>query len=116
MCVLVAQSCPTLCNPIDYTLPGFSVHEILQARILKWVAISFSRGISNPGIEPRSPALQAAALPSELLGKPKPHYMLLVIYFHMPSDIPTNAMTVRLTTKGQRMDRGAVPGNPHAFP
>ena len=46
--VSVAQSCPTLCNPIDCSLPGSSVHEILQARILEWVAISFSRGSSWP--------------------------------------------------------------------
>ena len=42
---------------------------ILQGGILEWVAISFLRGFSNPGIEPRSPALQAEALPSELPGK-----------------------------------------------
>ena len=36
----VAQSCPTLCNPVDCSLPGFSVHGILQARILEWVTIS----------------------------------------------------------------------------
>ena len=46
MKVLVAQSCPTLCNPMDYSLPGSSVHGILQARILEWVAIPFSRGSS----------------------------------------------------------------------
>ena len=39
--VLVAQSCPTLCGPMDCSLPGFSVHGILQARILEWVAIPF---------------------------------------------------------------------------
>jgi len=38
----VAQSCPTLCNPMDCSLPGSSVHEIFQARILEWVAIAFS--------------------------------------------------------------------------
>ena len=38
----VAQSCPTLCDPMDCNLPGSSVHGILQARILEWVAISFS--------------------------------------------------------------------------
>ena len=37
----VAQSCPTLCDPMDYSLPGFSVHGIFQARVLEWVAISF---------------------------------------------------------------------------
>ena len=40
--VLVTQSCPTLCDPVDCNLPGSSVHEILQARLLEWVAISFS--------------------------------------------------------------------------
>ena len=40
----VSQSCPVLCNPTDYSLPGSSVHGILQAWILEWVAISFSRG------------------------------------------------------------------------
>ena len=44
----VAQSCPTLCNPMDYSLPGFSVHGIFQARVLEWVAIAFSRGSSRP--------------------------------------------------------------------
>ena len=44
--MLVAKSCPTLCNPRDCSLPVFSVHGILQARILEWVAIPFSRGSS----------------------------------------------------------------------
>jgi len=44
----VAQSCPTLCDPVDCSLPGSSVHGILQARILEWIAISFSRGSSQP--------------------------------------------------------------------
>ena len=44
----VAQSCLTLCNPMDCRLPGSSVHGILQARILEWVAITFSRGSSQP--------------------------------------------------------------------
>ena len=48
VCVLVAQSCLTLCNPPDCSLPGFSVHGILQARILEWIAIPFSRGTSHP--------------------------------------------------------------------
>ena len=47
----VTQSCPTLCDPVDCSLPGSSVHGILQARILEWVAISFSRGSSQPRIE-----------------------------------------------------------------
>ena len=47
LCVC-AQSCPTLCNPMGCSLPGSSVHGILQERILKWVAISSSRGSSSP--------------------------------------------------------------------
>ena len=64
--VKVAQLCPTLCKPMDYT-----VHGILQARILEWVAFPFSRISSNPGIEPRSPTLQADSLPAEPQRKPK---------------------------------------------
>ena len=44
---------------------------ILQARILEWIAFPFSRGSSNPGIEPRSPTLQVDSLPDELPGKPQ---------------------------------------------
>ena len=45
---LVTKSCPTHYDSMDYSLPGSSVHGILQARILEWVAISFSRGSSQP--------------------------------------------------------------------
>ena len=51
---------------MDYT-----VHGILQARIPEWVAFPFSKGSSNPGTEPRSPALQEDSLPAEPPGKPK---------------------------------------------
>ena len=65
----VTQLCPTLCKPMDCSLPGSSVHGIFQARLLEWVAIAFSQGywsgllfpspedLPNPGIEARSPAL-----------------------------------------------------------
>ena len=66
----VAQSCPTLCDPMDCSLPGFSVRGIFQVRILEWVTTSFSRGDPDPGIEPRSPALEAGTLTSEPPGKP----------------------------------------------
>ena len=56
---------------MDWSSPGSSVHRILQARILEWVAMPSSRGSSNPGIKPRSPALQADSLPAEPQGKPK---------------------------------------------
>ena len=62
----VAQLFPTLCDPMDYT-----VHGILQARILEWVASPFSRGLPNPGIKLRSPTFQADSLPAEPHRKPK---------------------------------------------
>ena len=46
--VLVAQLCPTLCDPMNYSLPGSSVHGIVHVRILEWVAIPFSRASSQP--------------------------------------------------------------------
>ena len=48
---LVAQSCPTLFDPMDCSSPSSSVHGILQARILEWAAISYSEDLSNPGFE-----------------------------------------------------------------
>ena len=73
MKVLVTQSCLTLSDPRDCSLPGFSVHGIFLARILMW-AIPFSRGSSYPRppalIKPRSPALQADSSLSEPPGKP----------------------------------------------
>ena len=65
---LVIQSCLALCDPLDYSPPVSCFHGIFQARILEWVAISFSRESSNPGIKsmsPVSPALQAVSLPAE---------------------------------------------------
>ena len=63
------QSCLTLCDPIHCSLPGSSIHGIFQARILEWVAISFSRGSSPPMDRPGSLALLADTLPSEPPGK-----------------------------------------------
>ena len=59
--VKVTQSCLTFCDPMDYT-----VHGILQPRILEWIAFPSPRDLPNPGIQPRSPALQADSLPTEL--------------------------------------------------
>ena len=66
----VAQSCPTLCNPMDCSLPGFSVHGIFQAGILEWVAIPSLGDLPDPEIEPGSPTLQADTLLSQPPGKP----------------------------------------------
>ena len=70
---LVAQSCLTLCNPMNCSLPGSSVHGILKARILEWLPFSPPGDLPNPEIEPLSPvssALQADSLPTEPPGKP----------------------------------------------
>ena len=67
---LVAQSCQTLCDSVDYSPPCSSVHGILQARIPKWVVSFPSPGaLPNQGIEPGSPALQVDSLLSEPPGK-----------------------------------------------
>ena len=65
--VKVAQSCLTFCHPMDYSPQGSSVHGILQARIVEWVAFPFSRGSSQS----KSPALRADSLPAEPQWKPK---------------------------------------------
>ena len=59
---LVIQSCPTLCDPMDYSPPGSFLHGILQTRILEWVAISFSRASSRP--RGQNPSLTSPALTS----------------------------------------------------
>ena len=60
-------------------LPGSSVHVILQVRILEWVVIPFSRDLPDPGIKPRSPALQADSLPAEPQGKPLKNFIYLLL-------------------------------------
>ena len=73
--MLVTQSCPTPCNPMDCSLPGSSVHGIPQARILEW-------DHPNPGVEPGSPALQVDSLPSEPPGSTSLYsYSSLVTFF-----------------------------------
>ena len=61
----LAQSWPTLCDPMDCSPPSSSVHGILQARTLEWDAIAFFKGSSQPRGRTRSPAFQADSLPSE---------------------------------------------------
>ena len=63
----VAQLCPTLCDPMDYSLPGSFVHGIILARILEWVAISTSRGSTQPRDRFQVSPLQADALTQQSL-------------------------------------------------
>ena len=65
MKVLGAQSCLTIWDPVDCSPPDSSVHRILQARTLEWVAIPFSKGSSRPRNQTQSPALQGVSLLSE---------------------------------------------------
>ena len=80
MCVflLVTQSYVTLCDPMDCILPGSSVHEILQARILEWVVIPFSRGSSWPRDRTCISCIgRWILLPLSHRGSPKIYYLCL---------------------------------------
>ena len=75
VCAMSLQLCPTLCNPMDHNLPGFSVHGVLQARILERVAMPSSRPSSQPRDQTRisyvsSIGRQVGSLPLAPLGKP----------------------------------------------
>ena len=78
------QSCPTLCDPMDSSPPGSSVHGIIQARTLKWVAYPFSSGYPRSRNQTGSPALQVDSLPTELSGKPKCNTGHLLIHTMTP--------------------------------
>ena len=79
--VKVIQLCLTLCDPMDYT-----VHGILKARILEWVAFPFSMVFSNAGMQPRFPVLRVDSLPAEPHGKPK--NIVLGSPIPSPADLP----------------------------
>ena len=70
MHVKLLQSCPTLCDPMGSSLPGSSVHGVLQERVLELVAIPPPGDLPNPENEPVSPALQADSLPLGHRGSP----------------------------------------------
>ena len=71
MLCLVIQSCLFLCDPMDYNLPGFFVHGNSSGKNTGGLACPSPGDLPNPGIEPRSSALQVDSLPSEPPGKPK---------------------------------------------
>ena len=73
------QSCPTLCNAMDYNPPGSSVHGIIQARILKWVAISCPRGSSQPKDQTWVSHMQA----DSLLSAKEAHYLKNIFYVNI---------------------------------
>ena len=98
------QSCPTLCDPMDCNLPGSSVHGILQARMLEWVAMPSSRGdLPNPGIEPMSPvspALEADSLPLNHQRSPfKGLTGIQLLNSHLLTLLPTAVLLIARTTE-----------------
>ena len=87
----VAQSCPTLCDPVDCSLPGSSLHGILQARILEWVAMSFSRASSQP---------RGRTWVSRIVGRRFYLWVTSIDYMTHPS--VRWQVWLRLTIKGQK--------------
>ena len=80
--MLIIQLCLSLCNPMDGSLPGFSVHEILPARILEWVAFPSPGYLPNPGIKPDSPTLQVDYLPLSHWGSPMTTEKMKIIKYN----------------------------------
>ena len=81
MCLcLVAQSCPTFCDPVDYSPPGSSVHGIFQAGILEWIAIPTPGNLCDPGIEPASLVSSAEADGIFTTEPPGKSLLAIVIY------------------------------------
>ena len=91
--VKVTQSCPTLCDPMNYT-----VHGIFQARILEWGAFpeTSPRDIPNPGIEPRSPTLQVDSLPMKLSGEPQ-HIYIKAQFLNLSIIIPKVSISLHIS-------------------
>ena len=77
--MLVAQSCPTLCDPMYCSPSVSSVHWILQTRMPEWVAMPSPGNLPNSKTEPSSPALEADSLPSEPLGELKIYLKEVII-------------------------------------
>ena len=101
LCCLVAQSCPILCNLMDCSPPGSSVHWISQARILEWVATSSSRGSSHAGTKPMYlPHLLHCRVPLSHNGSPNLAYCCcwsvaqLCLTLFDPTDCSTPGLSV----------------------
>ena len=114
ICCSVARSCPTLCDPMDCSPPGFSVHGIFQARILEWAAIPSPGDLPHPGIEPVSPPLQVDSLLTEPPGKPwanKYVYIYIYIYIYIWGISLSSLFRATLTWKSST--QGSNPGLQH---
>ena len=115
MKVLVVQSCLTLWYPMDCSPSGSSVHGVLQAGILEWIAISSSRESSNQGLELRSPVLQADALLAEPPGMPNKVSSLVEDHYDRPLNSPGQNCGVGGLSllQGIFPTQGSSPGLPH---
>ena len=107
---LVARSCPTLCDPMDWSPPGSSVHGDSPGKNTEWVPMPSSRGLPKPVIKPRSPVLQADSLLSEPPGKP-PKTELKWYPIPSPGDLPAG---VKSGSPALQMDSlpAELPGSP----
>ena len=114
----VTQSCPTLCDPLDCSPPGSSVHGVLQARILEWVPISFSGDLPDPGMEAVSPALQADALLSEPPGRSLPHTVWFHLYhsWGLPGGSAGKESACNVEDLGSIPGLGRFPGEGKGYP
>ena len=92
-CCLVTKSCPIFCNPRDYSPPCSSAHEISQARILEWIAISFSRGSSWPRDWIHISSLAGTFFTTEPPGKPWLHPTEL-LFHNLPMTLTCNLKTL----------------------
>ena len=107
----VSQSCLTLCDPMDCSLPGFSVHGIFLARVLEWVAISVSRGSSRPRNQARVSLIAGRRFTlsySELPGKPQ------CLHRHYSQKTKTRSFPDGMVVKdppANAGDTGSIPGS-----
>ena len=82
-CCIVTKSWPILCDPMNCSPPGSSIHGISEARILEWVAISFPRGASRPRDGTHISHAVGRSFTAEPPGKPRSVYMPLSLYIYM---------------------------------
>ena len=114
ICVCVSCSIMSnFCDSMDYGPPGSPVHGILQARILEWIAISFSRDLPDPGIDPRFPALQVDSLPSEPLSR---KWLPTPIFLGFPSGSDGKESTCNAGDLGLVPGLGRSTGRGHSNP
>ena len=109
--MLVTQLCLTLCDPLDCSPPGSSVHEIFQARILSGLPFPSPGDLPNPGVEPRSPILQADSLLTELQGKPR-HIAFVSLIRHILIKLTKTKHKERLLKAAREKQQVTYKGNP----